>query len=157
MANYIGKTREFGIELMNYYINNSDMGAREALYVGLLSAIPAGVTEPYPASSISAVEVSAGAYRVALPGAADITVAKVDGLSAIRAINNVVIDFPVAPGPTTATFNISGYCLVRGSTGTNADDYIGYELFVPTPSKQRLIRGGDTIRINADGLSILEK
>lgn len=158
MANFIGKTAEFAAELVNYYINRSDMGAREALYVGLLSAIPSSPNvEPFHASALSAVEVSAGAFRVALPAQADFTVATNTSLSAVRAVNDVVIDFPVAPGTTSNTFNVSGYCLVRGETGVLVDDYIGYEFFVASPSKQRLIRGGDTIRINTEGLTILEK
>ena len=158
MANFIGKTAEFAAELVNYYINRSDMGAREALYVGLLSAIPSSPNvEPFHASALSAVEVSAGAFRVALPAQADFTVATNTSLSAVRAINDVIIEFSPAPGTVSDTFNVSGYCLVRGEIGVLANDYIGYEFFVASPSKQRLIRGGDTIRINAEGLTILEK
>jgi len=162
MANYVGKTKEFAEEIINYYINKSSMPDPEQLYVGLLSGIPTpGNAEPYDASAVRAKEVSAGAFRVALPAAVNFTTEKSVALSAVTATNNlgVVIDFPTLPGESTDLVEVSGYALIRGSSNQDTSAYVGYEVFAAPGNlnKQRLGRGGDTIRINAQGFTILEK
>lgn len=162
MTNYVGKTKEFAEEIINYYINKSPMPPSEQLYVALLSAVPAPAgAEPYDGTAVNAVEVSAGAFRVALPASGSFTTQKSTGLSAMTATTNVgaVIDFPTVPGTSSDFLNVSGYALVRGASNQAASAYVGYEVFdAPgNKSKQRKAFGGDTIRINAQGFTILEK
>lgn len=162
MTNYVGKTKEFAEEIVNYYINRRAMPDPVGLYVTLLSAVPTPAgSEPYDATAIKAVEASAGAFRAPLPAFGSFTTQKSQGLSAMTATTNVgaAIDFPVVPGAPSDTLVVSGYALVRGATNLDPSAYVGYEIFdAPgNRNKQRSAIGGDTIRINAQGFTILEK
>ena len=162
MVNYVGKSKEFSEEIINYYINKEDMPPAQNLYVALLSGVPTPAgAEPYDGTALNAKEVSAGAFRKPLPAFSNFDVVKSTALSATTATTKVgtVIDFSVIPGSVTDEVQVSGYVLVRGATNQDPSAYVGYEVFdAPgNRNKQRLVRGGDTVRINAQGLTILEK
>lgn len=150
-----GKVREFAIDVLQYLADGTALTTNTGgLYLTLLSAVPA-IAEPYTASSISAVEISAGQFRAPIGTDKLTTISTAGGFCQI--VNNGgEILFP-ADAP--AALEVSGYALCYTQTGTFEGDYVAYEVFneVSNASKKRDINQGDTVKVNVGGLTIKEQ
>lgn len=154
----VGKTREFATSIINYIVSGGSLpthGGSNQLYIAIVSGNPyPGIGEPFTASSLSAVEVSAGNFRAQITST-NMDVTSVDSSAVKIANDNGAIDFPsTAP----ADFNMSGYVLCLSPTSTQASAYLGYEIFEgSTASKQRSISSGDTLKVNTSNLILRER
>lgn len=150
----LGKTYDFAAAQLAYYASGTPLPTHTGLYVALLSGVPAG-SEPYYASAISAVEVSAGNYRGQVAGGDWGDIAIDFGNEAATISNdNGSVDFTTAP----TAFNVSGYALCFSNTSLQASAYMGYETFVgATASKARAVQANDTVKINDGQLTVKER
>jgi hypothetical protein len=152
-----GKVREFAIDILQYMASGA-MPASNAggLHLALLSGVPA-IAEPFTASSISAVEVSAGQFRASI-GTNKFGSSFTAPVAGFMQMSNSEGEITF-PSDAPATFGVSGYALCYTSNGTSHTDYLAYEVFndPANQAKQRTVNINDTVKVNTGGLTVKEQ